>query len=169
MPLQADEELATLAAEGDGDAFNRLALKYTEKLQIFCRHILRDQTTAEDCVQEALLRAHRNLASFDSSRRFSSWIYKIAQNVCFHHLRLKPSWDPLPLEVASAPLIRSEQLDRLEEAERELPDKYRAILFYKFRLEWTAAEIAEQMELSPEDVRVSLHRAIHRLREKVKP
>lgn len=61
----------------------------------------------------------------------------------------------------------SERADRLERVIGKLPPKYRMVLHYKYRLEYTTAQIADQLETSPEDVRVCLFRAIRIIREKL--
>ena len=65
------------------------------------------------------------------------------------------------------PPIPSDDGGQLDGAVAALPEKHRAILHYKYGLDMNAAEIAEQMGLSHSDVRVSLHRAIRTLRERL--
>ena len=65
--------------------------------------------------------------------------------------------------------ISSVDTVRLEEAIRELPEKHRIILHHKYRRGLNAAEIAAELGLTHEDVRVCLHRAIRRLRERMNP
>ena len=161
-----DEALAAKAAAGDREAFETLVARYTGPLLAFCRHLMAEE--AEDRVQEAFVRAFRNLGKFREPLRFSAWIHKIAQNLCIDALRARKLWEPLRRNaVSDAPPLADERLDRVEQVVSRLPAKYRAIFHYKYKLGWTSAEIADQLDTSHEDVRICLHRAIHSLREKL--
>lgn len=162
-----DNDLALSAAAGDRAAFAALVRRYTAPLLEFCQQLLRDRSGAEDVVQEALLKAYRNLPRFDPGRRFGAWLYKIAQNLCFDQLRLRRRLQPLPEVEAVAPPLAEQGFGALDAAVAQLGPKYRAVLHYKYALGWNAREIAEQLELSPSDVRVCLHRAIKTLRERL--
>lgn len=166
---RSDEELAVAAAEGDASAFDALVRKHGEPLLAFCRHVLGDRASAEDQVQEAFIRAHRNLGRFDPTRRFSSWLYKIAQNACMDALRRHKGWEPLDERVPDRDRepFGHEHVGALDAALATLPAKYRVILHHKYRLGLNAREIAELLDLTPEDVRISLHRAIKLLRERL--
>jgi RNA polymerase sigma-70 factor (ECF subfamily) len=165
--MTPDEQLAVRASRGDQDAFAKLVKKHSAALVVFCRHLVGD-SDAEDCVQEAFLRAHRNLGSFNPEGRFSSWLYKIAQNLCLDAMRSRDLPDRLPGPTEHPPLP-SGASDRLDDALSALPVKYRAMLYQKYRLGLNAAEIADQMQMSHENVRISLHRAIRLLRERLSP
>ena len=162
---RTDEALALMAARGDREAFEELVRLHTPALLSFCRRFSRDRAEAEDRVQETFLKAHRNLSTFDPSRSFVSWLTKIAQNTCLNGIRSRER--PLPLSREDHPPISSDDGGQLDGAVAALPEKHRAILHYKYGLDMNAAEIAEQMGLSHSDVRVSLHRAIRTLRERL--
>ena len=160
--LRPDETLALEAARGDRRAFEELVRKYAGPIAAFCRDIVRDAAEAEDRAQEAFLRAYRGLATFDPSRPFSSWLYKIAQNACIDALRARP--EPPPAPAPEGRPLGSDALGRLEAALEGLTAKQRMVLHYKYRLGLNAAEIAAQLGITHEDVRVTLHRAIRALR-----
>lgn len=161
---RTDEELAAQAAEGNPQAFAALVRKYSAPLLSFCAHLLRDPAEAEDRVQEALLKAYANLDLFEPTGKFSSWLFKIAQNGCIDALRARKQWEALA-EDPPAPAGRSVGL---EVALESLPAKHRAVLQYKYQFGFSTAEIAQQLDTSPEDVRICLHRAIRRLRERTR-
>lgn len=165
--VRTDEQLARDAARGRRDAFEALVRKHTGPLLSFCRRLVRDRAEAEDRVQETFLKAYRKISTFDPARSFASWLYKIAQNVCIDALR---SGGSLPKSApGTVPPLAGVDDGRLETAVAALPAKVQAILHYKYRLGFNAAEVAAQLGLSHEDVRVSLHRAIRALREKLSP
>lgn len=165
--VRPDETLALEAARGDRRAFEELVRKYAGPIAAFCREIVRDAAEAEDRAQEAFLRAYRGLGTFDPARSFSSWLYRIAQNVCIDALRGRP--ETAPEARTDRPPLTSDALGRLDDALERLTAKQRLVLHYKYRLGLNAAEIAAQAGLSHEDVRVTLHRAIRALRERMSP
>ncbi len=172
MTLQAtDEDLASRAARGGAEAFEVLVRRYAHTLYAQCRALTADAADAEDLVQETFLRAYRSLGQFDPGRPFAPWVSRIAQNACVDALRRRKNWQPLTEEVGTTEERppAADPTDRLEGLLNALPGKYRAILHHKFALGLNAAEIAERLQLSHEDVRVCLHRALGLLREKLIP
>ncbi len=165
----SSEQLALRAAGGDRRAFDALVDRHSAPLYAFCRRLLGDAVEAEDRVQEAFLKAFKNLHRFDPSYRFSSWITKIAQNSCLDALRARKAWAPLPEQgpAAEAEPLRLDHADQLEGALNELPGKYRAVLHYKYTLGLNATEIGRQLDMTPQNVRVCLHRAIKSLRARM--
>jgi RNA polymerase sigma-70 factor (ECF subfamily) len=167
--VRPDEALAREAARGDRGAFELLVRRHAGPLLAFCRGIVRDGSEAEDRVQEAFVKAYRALSRFDPARPFASWLYKIAQNVCRDALRGRKEASLPPGHPAPRPPLAGDALGRLDDALEVLPAKHRMVLHYKYRLGMNAAEIAAQLGLSHEDVRVTLHRAIRTLRERMSP
>lgn len=173
MVLEAhvtDEALAVRAAAGDHAAFEALVRRHAGSLVAFCRRLLGDPVEAEDKVQEAFLKAYRGLDRFDPSRRFSSWLYRIAQNACVDALRARRDWAPIdevdPPGADAAPLV-ADTSPRIAQAVSALPARQRAVLHLKYALDLDAVEIAERLDMTPGNVRVVLHRAIKLLREKL--
>ena len=164
-----DEELASLAARGESGAFDRLIRRYVDRLYAYCRGMTADAAGVEDLVQETLLKAYRSLGQFDPARPFAPWIFRIAQNACIDALRQRREWQSLAGEerVAERSNSTQDKTDRLEAILSTLPGKYRAILHHKYSLGLNAAEIAERLGLSHEDVRICLHRALGILRERL--
>lgn len=167
-----DAELADRAAQGDDKAFGKLVGRYGGPLYGFCRRIMGSDDEAEDRTQEAFLRAYQDLERFDPERSFKSWLYRIAQNACIDVLRKRKAWSPLAEEdeagLTAPPLLRHQDLGDLQEVVRELPGKYQAILHLKYTEGLDANEIADALGMTAGGVRVTLHRAIRVLREKVR-
>ncbi len=166
----SDEALAVRAAAGDHAAFEALVRRHAGPLLAFCRRLLGDATEAEDKVQEAFLRAYRGLDRFDPSRRFSSWLYRIAQNACVDALRARREWAPIE-EVdppgGEAQPLGPEASPHVARAVGDLPARQRAVLHLKYALGLDAVEIAERLDMTPGNVRVVLHRAVKLLRERL--
>jgi len=157
-----DEDLARAAGEGNLAAFEMLTRRYSGPLLLFCTHLLRDSAASEDVVQETFLRVYVNLRRYDPARRFATWIYSIAHNLCRDALRVRGRETPglRPDLAASA----GPEPDAIQDYVGRLPAKHRAILFQKYRLGLNATEIAERLGLTAADVRTSLHRVLKVLR-----
>ncbi len=85
--LLSDEKLAvhTLTSQS---AYSHIIERYERKLERYIRRtILSTQEDVEDILQETFIKAYVNLADFDESLKFSSWIYKIARNECINFYR----------------------------------------------------------------------------------
>lgn len=89
-----DEELVKAVQRGDKEEFGILVARYGEKLFRYGRRFLSGQENIEDVVQEVFLRAYQNIRGFDTSQKFSPWIYRIAHNTFVNALK-KSSRSPL--------------------------------------------------------------------------
>jgi RNA polymerase sigma-70 factor (ECF subfamily) len=95
MDSQSDEQIATLAQTGNAQAFGELVQRYEAALQRYARRFLFTITDTDDVVQDVFLRAFQNLKSFNTQRRFSPWLYRIAHNHFLNVIR-KRSHEPFP-------------------------------------------------------------------------
>src|SRR6202453_5444769 len=113
-------ELADLLAqvrEGDSDAWGELYRRYAPAIFRFCRRLLPAREDAEDATTEIFMKVRQKLGTYDSSRPFTAWLYKVASNHCWDTLRRRRirqdletgDLDPLPLEHPDP-----SQLDRLQ-------------------------------------------------------
>jgi RNA polymerase sigma-70 factor, ECF subfamily len=91
-PTRLPEERALLEAArgGDEDAFGRLVEPHRAKLHAHCYRMLGSMHDAEDALQETLLRAWRGLSRFEGRSSSSSWLYRIATNVCLDAIAKRP-------------------------------------------------------------------------------
>ena len=160
---------AKSSGSGNGEALSSAFTSLGDRLMGTAYLILGNRDDAREAVQEAFLKAFKNLHRFDPSYRFSSWLTKIAQNSCLDSLRARKAWAPMPEQepAAKAEPLRLDHADELEEALNELPGKYRAILHSKYTLGMNATEIGQQLDMTPQNVRVCLHRAIKSLRARM--
>jgi RNA polymerase sigma-70 factor (ECF subfamily) len=104
-----------LAVQGDQAAFGAVLAPYERSLFRHCYRMLGSGPDAEDALQDTLIRAWRRLATYDASGAFAGWLYRIATNVCFDHLRSRqarrvpagvgpPSQPDMPLGAPDASL-----------------------------------------------------------------
>lgn len=110
--MEFDEVLAKQSQDGDLDAFTELVDRYKTRVFNLALRMLRNRFDAEDIAQETFLHVFRALASFRTDQRFSTWLYKIASNLCIDLLRRRRH----PTVSLDAPLRDSEELHR------EIPD-----------------------------------------------
>ena len=79
--------LITRHLAGDERAFGEILKRYRPRLLAFIHRMIGDRERAEDLVQEAFIRIHRHMHRFDSTRKFSTWVYTIASNLAKNELR----------------------------------------------------------------------------------
>ena len=84
-------QLLHRAREGDDDAFGELVDRQRGTLMRHCYRMLGSGVEAEDAVQDAMLRAWRQLDSYDGRGSFNGWLYRIATNLCLDRLRREPA------------------------------------------------------------------------------
>ncbi len=181
-----DKELAALAARGREMAFRELLARYERPVFSLVYRMVRDRTLAEDLAQEAFIRAFNAIGTYKPRFKFSSWIFKIANNHTIDHLR-KRRLDTVsmegspharsPEEEAHTRLIvesREEAPDRyvesrelggqIEEAIGRLRPEYKTAVLLRHVEGYTYEEIAEIMDLPLGTVKTYLHRARGELR-----
>jgi len=83
------DEAATIRAAqaGDAEAFERLVRSYDQQVLRLAMNLLRNPEDAHDVYQETFLRVFRNLGNFRFDCQFSTWLYRIATNLCLDLLR----------------------------------------------------------------------------------
>ncbi|MFF2753587.1 sigma-70 family RNA polymerase sigma factor, partial [Psychrobacillus sp. NPDC058041] len=86
--------------KGDKDAFAEIVDLYQHRLFQVCFRMLGNRHEAEDIAQEAFVRAFINIHTFDQKRKFSTWLYRIATNLCIDRIRKKKPDYYLDAEVA---------------------------------------------------------------------
>lgn len=170
MDQPADEAaLARSAQAGDQAAFATLVRRYSGAVFNQAYRMLDDAHEAEDAVQEVFLRAYRRLDSYDTERRFVTWLLSIGSNFCIDRLRRRrgsrlgldevalwlPSGEPGPEALA----LRDERRLAVQRALQRLPDTYRGVTVLRYWHDLSYLEIAEAMGLTEATVKTRLHRA----------
>jgi RNA polymerase sigma-70 factor (ECF subfamily) len=170
MDQQAEEaSLAQRALSGDQAAFAVLVERYSGAVFNQAYRMLGDATEAEDAVQEVFLRAYRRLDTYDSERRFITWLLTIGSNYCIDRLRRRRfSWltlDDVAFWLPSAEAgpersaLRAEQRDVVQQALQQLPESYRSVTVLRYWHDLSYLEIAAALGLTEATVKTRLHRA----------
>lgn len=180
-----DWELARRAQEGDMGAFTELVQLYKDRLFNFIFRMVHSREEAEDLLQEVFLRVYKSLATYSPQYQFSTWIYRIAQNLCIDHLRRRrlPSFsvdapvgedDDLVMEVpdeSMSPEALFESADlrhEVEEAIASLPPRYRSVIILRHIQGLTYEEISRITDLPVNTVKTHIFRARRILRERLR-
>ena len=139
MTGRSDTELVKASSTGDRAAFRELIQKYKKPLFNAAYRITNNREDALDALQDAFLKVHLKLSTFDPTRRFFSWIFRIVGNESLNLLekRRRHSGDDTSLEhavAASDPeedLARSERETILQQALMEVKPVHRVVLVLK--------------------------------------
>lgn len=171
--------------KGDQDAFAEIVELYKDKVLQLCFRMLGNRHEAEDIAQEAFVRAYVNIQSFNQSRKFSTWLYRIATNLCIDRIRKKKPDFFLDAEVSGTdgltmysqiaaegktPDAEVETLELQEIVQREilrLPDKYRTVIILRYIDDLSLNEISEVLELPLGTVKTRIHRGREALRKQL--
>src|SRR3954463_15165980 len=82
-----DEELVARSQRGDVESFNQLILRWERPIYALAYRVIGREEDARDVCQETFLRAFRALPGFKGQAKFSSWLYRIALNLCRDGMR----------------------------------------------------------------------------------
>lgn len=176
----ADQVLVAKAQAGDFRAFEDLVNRYEGKVYRLAMRMLRNQQDAEDALQETFLQVYRGLKNFEGRSSFSTWLFRLATNVCLMKIRHKgieppqllpleeylpqheegqhpplQDWPDLPDEI----LLNKESREKMMEALEKLPPEYRAVFVLRDLEGLSNAQTAEAIGISVPAVKSRLHRA----------
>lgn len=181
----SDLLLVSKAQRGDARAFEALMRRYNRRLFRVARGILREDSAAEDAVQEAYLSAFTHLGQYQPTGKFGAWLARIALNEALM-IRRRTRSDTVPIEespkermadgeapVAGEPavtydydeVLHARQL--LERAIDGLPEGFRLVFIMRRIEQMSAAETAASLGINEITVRTRLHRAQRLLRTEI--
>ena len=84
---ESDGRLVVRARKGDVEAFNLLISRWEKRLYNYLLRLMRNRDDALDLCQDAFLKAYRSLSALEDSEKFPQWLFRIAHNLAFTHLR----------------------------------------------------------------------------------
>jgi RNA polymerase sigma-70 factor (ECF subfamily) len=152
---EAAPVLVGRARRGDVEAFDELYRLHRDKVYTLCLNLCRNREQAEDLLQETFVRAWRGLRKFRGASQFSTWLHRIAINVCRD---AAPRRNP-QLELLTSAEPDEETVDRVRAALGRLRTPHRVVLVLRYTLSLSYQEIAETLNWSLSKVKVTLHRA----------
>jgi len=178
-----DEELVARSKTGDMDSFNQLVKRWERPIFALAYRTLGREEDARDVTQETFLRAFRALSGFKGDAKFSSWLYRIALNLCRDWMR-KERRAPLvavpegvdveqlaadrgPVETVEDLAARSELSREVARAMESLPAEQRQAIILKEYHGLTFQEIADLMKCPLSTVKTRVYQGLSTLRKQL--
>jgi len=182
-----ETRLAKLAKTGDRRAFAELVDLYKDKIFHHAYRMLNNKHEAEDAVQDTFLRLYKNLDRYDESQKFSTWIFRIATNLCIDRLRKRRPTYSLDAEVTDGDgtsndfytmmpsdedtpekqVIVSETQQQILNAIETMPEKYKSIVMLRYMQDLSLQEISDVLDMPVTTIKTRLHRGREFLRKKL--
>ena len=166
--MRSDEDLMTAVARGDEAALAALIDRYATRVHAYLLRHSGNREDADDLLQETWVRIARSAKSFDSARRFRSWIFGIATNLARDLFRRRTTKEralrTLAMSPPVAPAADSADRDELRARIAQLPENMRAVLLLRYFEGMNEAEMADVLEIPRGTVKSRLHAALRELR-----
>jgi RNA polymerase sigma-70 factor, ECF subfamily len=175
-----DEDLVARSQGGDLDSFNQLILRWERPIYALAYRVIGREEDARDVCQETFLRAFRALPGFKGQAKFSSWLYRIALNLCRDWIRrqrrapvmqMPDDTDPLEMAAEVGPaesiedlVARRELTAVVQQAMTLLPDEQRTAIILKEYHGMTFQEIADLQGCPLSTVKTRLYLGLSVLR-----
>ncbi|WP_025028897.1 RNA polymerase sigma factor SigW [Caldalkalibacillus mannanilyticus] len=181
-----EQRLIKQALAGDRQAFEEIVELYKNKIFQVAYRMLGNRTEAEDIGQETFLRVYANLSRYDQTHKFSTWIYRIATNLCIDRLRKRQITYSLDQEVAAtegldmysqiadkakgpeAEVMTIELQNEVQQAIDQLPIKYKSIMILRYIEDLSLQEISEIIDLPVTTIKTRIHRGREALKKLLK-
>lgn len=147
--------------------------------------MLSNRQEAEDVVQDTFLRVYKNLDRYDDTLKFSTWIYRIATNLCIDRLRKrKPSYSldaestehegldgysmvPSDNRTPETELLLSDTQQIIHTAINSLPPKYKSVMTLRYMQDLSLQEIGDVLDMPVTTIKTRVHRGREFLRKKL--
>jgi RNA polymerase sigma-70 factor (ECF subfamily) len=183
-----DEDLMVRVREtGDAHAFANLVARWEDPIHHLCTRMTGDVHRGEDLKQETFARLFAKRSGYQPTGRFSTYLWRVALNICHDELRrvnrrkeLFPqaapddedaSWEDLPTDAPTPDLrtAQSEEGEMVRQALMQLPEIYRTVLVLRHYQQLKLSEIAEALEIPLGTVNSRMAEALARLTRILEP
>ncbi len=174
QPERDDQALVDAVLAGEATAFDEIVERHRRSVYQVCFRFVNNHEDASDLAQETFVRAWKGLRNFKGESALSTWLYRIAVNVCLNRVTAKRvATEPLESDrfidtKAEAPgtrLIREERAEAVRRAITQLPDKQRATLILRAYHEMSHQEIADVLGSSVGAVKANFFHALANLKK----
>ena len=153
--------------KGEPAAFETLVRRYQGILYNVAYRLTANREDARDIAQNTFIKAFERLETYDPTRKFFSWIYRIAVNESLNYRRQHQATEPLDpsLQAARAvdPVERAETADRVQTALMALTPEYREVIIMRYFIDLSYEEISEAIGIPEKTVKSRLFSARERL------
>jgi len=189
-PFKDEEDLLAGLKRGERGAVSRFVADNIGRMRGVAARLVKDEDLAEDCVQEAFIKALKNIDRFEGRAKLRTWLHRITVNEALMVLRsrkrlaedlidpLLPDFDENACRLEAPWPKRLSAEDILNQAEQralvlskidELPESYRIVLMLRDIEELDTAEVADALGITEGNVKVRLHRARSALKKLLEP
>jgi len=180
-----EAQLLARLRRGEDDAFEQLVRQHSGRLLATARRLLGNEHDAQDALQEAFLSAFKAIGQFTGAAKLSTWLHRIVVNAALMKLRshrrkaeesieeLLPQFNEqgewssqvAPWEASSDTLLQQQETRTLvRRCIDRLPETYRTVLFLRDIEDLNTEEVADALGITPNAVKIRLHRARQALR-----
>lgn len=171
-----DEEVVAEVQTGNVEKYGEIISRYQGKLYGYLKNLTNQkEEEVEDLVEEVLVTAYINLQSFDSKKKFSSWIFRVAHNKAidyFKKKKIKTTYIEDGEEIIGNEHklleeieIEKEDFKKLNEAVERLELKYREVILLYFFEDKSYEEISDILHIPTNNVGVMLYRGKQKLKK----
>jgi RNA polymerase sigma-70 factor (ECF subfamily) len=183
----SDLALVKRIKRGDEEAFREMVERYHARVYSLSYGVLRNAEDAEEATQDSFLTLYRKISTFDESKKFFSWFYRVALNQAYSRARRRKPVTTVSIDEyvprlgtdGGSPefsawvdgledeVIARDLADRAEEFIAELPEPYRDVIWMVDVEEMRPADVAETLEISLPALKSRLHRARLHVRQRL--
>ncbi len=161
MKNLTDEELVEKVRKEDSELYAEIVKRYQQKLYRYLRYLTNRPSEAEDLLQDVFIKTYRNLSSFNTKKKFSPWIYRIAHNEGINFAKKVSKKKEISLEDLGEidfssgrenndlenVLVKEEIRKKVKECLDELTIKYREVLTLYYFEEKSYREISDILKI----------------------
>jgi len=162
----SDEALVDIIRNSDKERYAEIIRRYQAKLVRYARAVTGDDHMGDDAVQEAFIKAYRNLNGFDTKKKVSSWMYRIVHNEAMNMFHLWKKKEPIESAVESDSgmrvedeYIRKELIRHAQACLEKMRMKYREPLTLYYMEEKSYEEISDILRIPAGTVATRINRA----------
>jgi RNA polymerase sigma-70 factor, ECF subfamily len=161
--MASEDLLIAHAAKGDQRAFEQLYRAHVDRVYGLCLRMTRNTATAEDCTQQAFIKAWEALPRFELRSAFTTWLHRIAVNVVLGRRRSRREDEPVLAvdteDSATATFDTPMEVAEIEAAIGTLPQGARDVLVLSGIYGYSHLEIASMLGVAEGTCKAQLHRA----------
>jgi len=176
VPELSDDDALQFASQGDREAFGVLYERYVERIYSYIFYRTGNPSDAEDLTAKVFIRAMHHIVNYrNQGLPFSAWLYRIAHNLVANWHRDNSRRKEIPLDDRmliyfrgdhpETALLRSEEMERLIRAIRQLPPERQQLLILKFVEHLSNAEIGQIIGRTEGAVKSLYHRTLLAMRD----
>lgn len=182
-----EQAMWRVAMQDDGQAFAQLVRRWEDPIRRLAERMTGDSHRAEDLAQEAFARVYARRKDYQPASRFSTWLWRIALNLCHDDLRRRCRRAEVPLEdefsdpgsgihafTSDAPspdtsLVENERHALVRNALQQLPESFRAVVVLKHYEGLKFREIAEILDIPEGTVKSRMAQSLNQLQRHLAP